>query len=173
MKPVRSRLSRWTKPVRSRSHDEARREGLRGGPGVLEDHVGGAPVDPQPQVVLRRRRVVAAQHPERLEGRQVLRRVVRIDGAPQVGTEAQDDVDATGRHGRHAQAFQDGPDGRQVHVGPQLELEELVGDRALREDAELGQRHGRRLAHDERWRKTLRAWTDSVPLHPGRPALEC
>ena len=135
-------------------HDEARREGLRGGPGVLEDHVGRAPVDPQPQVVLGRRGVVAAQHPERLERGQILRRVVRIDGAPQVGAEAQDDVDAAGRHGRHAQAFQDGADGRQVHVGPQLELEELVGDRALREDAELGQRHGRRLAHDERRRRT-------------------
>ena len=172
MKPVRSRLSRWTKPVRSDGHARSSARGSARRPGRARRRRRACP----PLIHSHRSCWVAGawwppSTPSGWNGRQVVRRVVRIDGAPQVGAEAQDDVDATGRHGRHAQAFQDGADGRQVHVRPELELEELVGDRALREDAELGQRHGRRLAHDERRGRPSRRDGRALGTPPGR--VEC
>ena len=160
MKPVRSRLSRWTKPVRSEATTKlgarvcvaarACSKTTSGVPPLIHSHRScwdaGAWWPPSTPSGWNGARSSGASSGS----------IARHRSAPKPRTMLTPPAATAGI----AQAFQDGADGRQVDVGPQLELEELVGDRALREDAELGQRHGRRLAHDERWRKTLAAWTD-------------
>ena len=109
--------------------------------GVLEDDVTGAAADPHPEIVLGGGRVVAAGPADRLEGRKVGRRVLRGDRAPQLRAESDHQVHAARRDGRRAEAAQGRSGGGQVDVGPKVELNELVGDRALREDPDLRNVH--------------------------------
>ena len=61
--------------------------------------------------------------------------------APEITAEADDEVDATRRHGWLAQLLQRCGDQSHVDVRPQVELDEGVRDRALGKDAELGNDH--------------------------------
>src|SRR3989442_10944626 len=59
----------------------------RRGSCVLKDDILRAPVDPQPDVVLRGRRVAAAQAADQLERSESVRNVPRREALPQVGAE--------------------------------------------------------------------------------------
>ena len=84
---------------------------------------------------------MAAGPAERLERRQVGWRVLRGDRAPQLGAEADDEVHAAGRDRWCAEAAEGCGGEGEVDVRPKVELDELVGDRALREDPDLRNVH--------------------------------
>ncbi len=67
--------------------------------------------------------------------------MVGRDRAPQLGAEREDEVHAAGRDRRCAEAAEGRGGRRQVDIGAQVELDELVGDGALREDPELRNVH--------------------------------
>jgi len=71
------------------------------------------------------------------ERREARRSVLRRETSPEIGAERDDKVDSPGGHGRLLQLADEATCVGLIHVGAEVELDELVRVRTLREDAEL------------------------------------
>jgi len=71
---------------------------------------------------------------ERTEAR---RSVLRRETSPEIWAEGDDKVDSPSGHGRLLELTDEAAGVGLVHVGAEVELDELVSDRTLREDPEL------------------------------------
>ena len=112
-------------------------DGLNRGSRALPGHVRLGAADPQPRVVLGRGRGVTVTPEDGLERRQFRRGHRRRGLAPGARAEHGHQVDTPRRHVRGAQPAERGD--RLIGSDPrlQVELEEMMGVRALREDPEL------------------------------------
>jgi len=104
---------------------------------LLEDHVARASTDPNECVVLRRRCASAVEADDLAEGAEASWNLVGCQATPEIGAEGEDEVDAPGGHSRLLELRDLAPGISVIYAGPDIELDELVRDGALREDAEL------------------------------------
>ena len=85
--------------------------------------------------------MVPTQGPDSLEWSQLNWSMLGGDRPPHVAAKSYDQIDSSGGHGRCPEAAERRSGNGHLDVRAKIELDEIVGDRPLRENAELGDVH--------------------------------